>query len=262
MLSPLPNPTTLLGGALAFLRIGGILFALPVFGDSPTPPRARVLAALALTFGLYPSLPPTWAPDLTAGLLPLAGIVMREVLIGLVVGFFGRVAFDGLMMAASVVSYQMGFGTAGLFLPDYSERMDGFSAFHRMIVMLIFLSLGLHQVFIGAIADSFRLIPGGTATLNGSLGVMVLKLTAGMLAIAVQLAAPILVALLFTMAALGLVARTVPNLNAFLLSFPASFAIGLVIYLATLPFFPGWMRSHFLDVQEQMIGAMRALGTR
>ena len=51
------------------------------------------------------------------------------------------VAFDGVMMAASLVAYQMGFGTASLFLPDYSEKMDAFSALHRMLVMLIFLTL-------------------------------------------------------------------------------------------------------------------------
>ena len=61
------------------------------------------------------------------------------------------------------------------------------------------------------------------------------------------------------MAALGLVARTVPQLNVFTMSFPLSFTIGLVIYIATFPFFPGWMREHFLDVHEGLAAAVRGL---
>lgn len=258
-MSPLPDPNQLLVGALVFLRIGGILFALPIIGDSPTPVRARILTALALTIGLQPMIPLSWAPSLTVDVLQIAVYIFRELLIGVVTGFFARIAFDALVMAASVVAFQMGFGTASMFLPDYSERLDSFTAFHRMIVMLIFLSLGLHHIFISAIVDSFRLIPGGGAALNGSLPVLLITLTGGMIAIAIQLAAPILVALLFTMAALGLVARTVPNMNVFVMSFPASFVIGLVVYIATLPLFPEWMREHFMNSHEQMFAALRTM---
>jgi len=254
----LPDPNQLLVGAMVFLRIGGILFALPLFGEQPTPPRARILAALALTIGFYPLLPPGWAPSLAVGPLTIAGYIFSELLVGLVIGFLARVAFDGILMAASVVSYQMGFGTGNLFLPDL-DRTDGFTAFHRMVVMLIFLSLGLYQLFLVAIADSFKLIPGGAAHFSGPLGEILVQVTAGMLVIAVQLAAPVIVALMFAMAAIGLVARTVPSLNAFQLSFPISFSIGLIVYIATLPFFPGWMRGHFLGVHEQIFAALRAL---
>jgi flagellar biosynthetic protein FliR len=258
-LSPLPNPAQLLVGALAFLRIGGIVFALPVTGDPPTPVRARLMLALALTMGLYGTLPKTFAPSLAIDVLQIANCVVRELVIGLVIGFLGRVAFDGLLMAANVVAYQMGFGTAGLFMPDFGAQMDGFTAFHRMVIMLLFLTLGLHQVFFAALVDTFRIIPAGHAGLNGSVGVVMITVTAGIFAAALQLAAPILVALLFTMAALGLVARTVPQLNVFTMSFPLSFTIGLVIYIATFPFFPGWMREHFLDVQDGLAAAIRGL---
>ncbi len=258
-MSPLPDPNQLLIGALAFLRITGILFALPIIGDSPTPVRARILAGLALTIGLQSAIPISWAPSLTVDVLQVAVYVFRELLIGLVTGFIARVAFDGLVMASSIVAYQMGFGTANLFMPDYSERLDSFTAFHRMLVMLIFLSLGLHHIFIAAIVDSFKLIPGGTAQLSGSLASLLITITGGMIAVAIQLAAPILVALLFTMAALGLVARAVPNMNVFVISFPTSFVIGLVVYIATLPFFPEWMHQHFLSSHEQMFAALRTM---
>jgi flagellar biosynthetic protein FliR len=125
--------------------------------------------------------------------------------------------------------------------------------------MLIFLTLGLHHVWISALADSFRLIPGGTALPQAGLGVLLIEVTAGVFVTAMQLAAPLLVALLFAMAALGLVARTVPQMNVFAMSFPVSFFLGLVIYAATIPFFPSWMQDHFEGGQEHLFAALRLL---
>jgi flagellar biosynthetic protein FliR len=258
-LSALPDPGQLLIGALAFLRIGGIIFALPITGDPPTPVKARILLSLALTVGLYGMIPASYAPNMAVDPLMIASYVLRELLIGVVIGYIGRVAFTGLLMASSVVAYQMGFGTASLFLPDVGVQVDGFTAFHRMIVMLIFFTLGLHQIFLGAIVDSFRLIPGGGATLHGQLVQVLLTTTAGIFTTSLQLAAPVLVALLFTMAALGLLARTVPQMNIFSMSFPFSFFIGLVVYIATFPFFPEWIRGHFLASQEGLTAAMRSM---
>lgn len=239
--------------------MSSILFALPVFGDSPTPVRVRVLASLALTIAMHPLLPPGWVPRLGVDVIAFSFYVAREILVGVVIGFLARAAFDGILMAANIVAYQMGFGTATLLMPEMGGTVDAFTVFHRMIVMLIFLTLGLHHVWISALADSFRLIPGGAALPQGGLGVLLIEVTAGVFATALQLAAPLLVALLFAMAALGLVARTVPQMNVFAMSFPVSFFLGLVIYAATLPFFPSWMQEHFEGGQESLFAALRLL---
>ena len=134
-----PDLTVLLGGALIFLRIGGILFALPIFGDQPTPVRARVFIALAMTLGLYATVPEAWFPNLDADPIIIASYIVRELSIGLVIGFVSRIAFDGLLMAASIVSYQMGFGTGQLFMPDFGGQMDSFTAFHRIFSYFVVL---------------------------------------------------------------------------------------------------------------------------
>ncbi len=255
----LPDPNQLLSGGFAFIRITALLFALPITGDPPTPVRTRIFLALAITFGIYATLPANWSPNISADILEIAAFTLREVLIGAAVGYVGRLAFDGLVMAASVVAYQMGFGTASLFMPDYNSQMDSYTALHRMIIMLIFLSLGLYQVFLAAISESFALIGGGTAHISPQFATIVIQLTSGIFLIALQLAAPVLLALMFTTAALGLVARTVPKMNAFVMSFPISFGVGLVIYIATIPLFSDWLNRHFLTVQESLLATLKAL---
>lgn len=255
----LPNPTELLIGALAFMRVSSIMFALPIIGDSPTPLRARLLASLALTIGIFPVLPSSWYAQVGLDFLPFVSVLIRELTIGLVFGFAARMLFDGLIMAASVVAYQMGFGTANLFMPDFGESMDGYTAFHRIVVMLIFLALSLHHVFLAGIFESFKLIPAGGMAINGSLGVILLQMTSGIFSIAVQLSAPILVAVLFATAALGLIARTVPQMNVFAMSFPVNFFIGLSVYIATIPFFPEWIQDYFYDSKDQLFLVLKAM---
>ena len=255
----MPDPSQLLAMALVFLRISVILFALPIIGDPPTPILARILIAVALTAGIYPIVPSTFAPRLDADVVVIFSYVVREVLVGVVVGYIARIAFDCLLMASSIVGYQMGFGTASLFVPDAGQNMDAFTAFHRLIIMLIFLALDLHHIFIAAIVETFRVVPGGLGGMHGSLASTMITATASTFSIAIQLAAPILVALLFTMAGLGLVARTVPQMNVFTMSFPVSFFVGIMVYIATFPLFPDWMRDHFMNQKDVMMTAIRGL---
>jgi flagellar biosynthetic protein FliR len=140
--------------------------------------------------------------------------------------------------------------------------MNSFTALHRILVISIFFALNLHYIFINAIAESFALIPLGYATLTGSLGELLLTLSAGLFTIAIQLAAPVLVALLFTMGALGLAARTVPQLNVFVMSFPISFFVGLLIYIASFPFLPEWLTWHFGKNNDDIMTALVTLRPR
>ena len=81
------DPNTVIAGAFVFLRIGGILFALPVLGDKTYPVQARTLMTLALTLCIYPMVPEAWFPDHQWDVLIIAGTVIKEISIGLFIGF-------------------------------------------------------------------------------------------------------------------------------------------------------------------------------
>src|SRR5687768_5989607 len=130
---------SILTAALIFIRVGGILFALPFIGDEPTPVRVRILLSVALTFTVHGLVPPDWLPVFPHDPLLYMLLVIKEVSIGLFIGFTARIAFDGIIMAASLVGYQMGFGTADLMMPDADVQMNAFTAFHRVLMLMIFL---------------------------------------------------------------------------------------------------------------------------
>lgn len=240
----------ILRAALIFMRIGGLLFALPVFGDQPVPVRARILLAVAMTAGLSAVVPPTWLTAMPTDIWLFAGLVCRELLIGLTFGYVARMAFEGVIMAATFVGYQMGFGTSAIFVPDANQQLPSFAAAHRIIVVLIFFALNLHHLFFHGIMETFQLLPAGAAGVKPATVQLMVHITSQIFFIALQLSAPVLVALMFATVALGLVSRAVPQLNVFTMSFPVGFFTGLIVYIATLPLYPGWVESHFMTQRE------------
>jgi flagellar biosynthetic protein FliR len=207
-------------------------------------------------------LPQSYELGVTAALSDvgtLSLLMIKEMLVGIVMGYTAKLAFDGIVMAANMVGIQMGFNTASVFMPDTEEQTNGFSALHRLLIILIFLALDMHHIYIKSIWDSFRIIPIGHAIPAGNVNTLLLLVSSGIFATAVQLAAPILVGLLFSTAALGLINRAVPQANVFVLSFPTNFFVGLFLYMALLPLLPNWLNHHFLTSQQQIMTALSLL---
>ena len=119
--------------------------------------------------------------------------------------------------------------------------------------------LGFHHVFIRAMADTFQWIPLGKATFDVNLAKAAIKDTQDIFAIAVRFASPVLISLLFTTAALSLLARVFPQLNIFTLSFPLSFFVGLSVYLASLPFFPDHLASYYEEYSIFLMSFLKTL---
>ena len=95
--------------------------------------------------------------------------------------------------------------------------------------------------------------------LNPEIGTHLINVTGNIFSTGVKLASPVVVALMFTTAGLGLIARAVPQMNIFAMSFPVSFMIGLVVYLASTPFFPSWLRDHHLKSTAAVFQSIKGM---
>lgn len=250
---------SILTGALIFVRISALMFALPFFGDDPIPTPVRVLLSVAMAFGISAMVPSTWLTTFPSDAIAFGFLVVKEVVIGLMIGWVARLAFDGILMAAHLVGYQMGFGTADLIAPGLTTSVSAFTAMHRSIMMLIFLTLNLHHIYIDGMVKTFELIPAGGILPSKELVPHFIEITGGIFRVAMQLSAPVMVALIFANLALGLAARTVPQLQVFSMSFPLGFGVGMFVYIACLPLFPEWTVEHFRQSYTQIIQTIQGL---
>lgn len=235
-LLPLPSPREIIFFMLVLSRVAGIFAALPVFGGRRLPLRIRVITVLMITLVCFPTLSIT-PPQMPSDVFSLALLVFSEVMVGLTLAFITQIIFAAVEFSGQIIGMQMGLTIASIIDPTMGTQTQIMSVVQTLFATLIFLSLNIHHVFIRAIMDSFKVIPLGGWQLSGELLNFLVMRTADVFIIGIRLAAPVMVALLLTTVALGVMARAFPQMNVFMVSMPLNIGLGLIILGMTLTAF-------------------------
>jgi len=225
-----------LRGILVFLRVASALAVMPVFGyrGLALPVKAGLSVFIALL--LLPMI--TLADGMVfkgMGLLGFMGLAMPEILAGLILGMTTNFIFYGVEMAGQLVGIQMGFGIVAVLDPMTETQVSIISQLQYIFAILIFLSLNGHHFLLEGLARSYQTAPLGGVTLPSGLLGIVVKLSGDIFVAAFKIAAPAMSALFLTEVALGIIARTVPQMNIFIVSFPLKIGVGLLALALSWP---------------------------
>jgi flagellar biosynthetic protein FliR len=243
---------------LVFLRTGAFLMSIPMLNGSSVPPIFRIglsLAASALMMPALPFGPPPVSPDL----FTLGAAAAGEVLVGLLAGVVIRLIFEGVQLAGELAGYQMGLAIAEVIDPASEDQVAILSQFISLLATLVFLILNGHHWFIRTLVESFHLVPPFGFHANGALLERLVRLTAEAFVIGIKAGAPVIVALLLTTVAFGLVARTVPQMNIFVVSMPVNIAVGLMFFGLSLPHLTGYLGDLFGGMARNAVGLLKAM---
>jgi flagellar biosynthesis protein FliR len=213
--------------ALVGVRVAALVMVAPVFGTFAIPVRVRALLALALTVLVVPIEVgrATAPPETIAAFLVAAG---GEALVGLTMGVAVRLLFCGLHVAGQIVSQMSGMQLADVFDPGLNAPVPIFSRLLLAVATAVFLTIGGHRLVIEALLDTFAGLPAGQGTFSRSAVEAVTVLFAQSFVLGVRAAAPAIVALLLATLILGLVSRTLPQLNVMALGFGVNATVALV----------------------------------
>ena len=255
------TPETLIIFLLLTIRIGAIVLSLPLLGSRNIPAQLKVLLILMLGMALYP-LVQTQQVVIPQRLGHLGLVVVSEMLIGLTIGFVAQLLFAGIQLGGEIISQQMGLNMATIFDPTSAHQASLVGHFQSVLAMLIFLSSSAHHWFIIAMAESLQSIPLAGLSTSGAVLPVILTLLGKACVIAIQLAAPVSIALLLATLVLGVMARLVPQLNVFMLSFPATLGLGLVMLALALPSVMGGIQLAFGQLGNDLVQVIRVLGAR
>jgi flagellar biosynthetic protein FliR len=240
------------------VRVSAILFVVPFFDSRSVPTLLKVSLAVAVTWLLVPQLEVT-PPDLFKSPVRLALGLAAEVAIGLIIGLIVQLLFAGIQLAGQMAGFQMGFAIANVVDPASSMQIPMLSQFMNVFALLIFLSLNVHFYFIRALVDGFELIPLWGAHFEENLFHLVMKIATNAFVVAVQVGAPVMVALLLTSVALGLIARTVPQMQIFIVAMPLKILLGLLFLGLSLPFCTEFLKSAFGSLGQTIQVLIRML---
>ena len=236
--APVLNIEYILIFSLVFLRIGAMLVMIPVMGERSVPLRVKAGLALLISLLVFPLIRAE-IPHLQADAETIAITVAMagEVLIGVIIGFAARIVFAGIQFAGDMIGIQMGFSIVNVIDPLSSTQVSIMSEFQYLIAMLVYLSIDAHHMFISAMIDSYRVVSPFDYHFSGPLIQSLILFSKGLFVIAVKISAPVMAVLLFTNVSLGVVARTVPQINVFIVGMPLQIAAGLIIFGLTTPLF-------------------------
>jgi len=167
----------------------------------------------------------------------LAALAAKEMLVGFIIGFFFSLLFIGVQMAGNIVGYQIGLAIVNILDPEAGTEVAIIGEFWFIITALIFLAIDGHHAVISAFADSYRLVPVGVFNFAGSAGEFLIRFSAYAFVMAIKLAAPVIITLFLTEVAVGVVARTAPQTNIFIVGLPLKIGIGFLVIGTALPVF-------------------------
>jgi flagellar biosynthetic protein FliR len=227
------------GFLLVLGRIGPLFVLAPLFSSKAIPARAKGVCAVALTVGIAPIALGRHAVPLEVG--QFVELMLKEILVGLAYAFALGALFAAVSTAGSFLDTLIGFSYGALVDPMTGNQSAVLTQAYILVGVLVLIAIGGDQLIIKGLARSYELVPllkmpSLTAIAGGAQAAF-----AQVFLSALQLAAPVVLAIVITDAAFGVVSKVVPQLNVFAVGFPAKVTVGLLIIGATMPFVAGWI---------------------
>ncbi|MBW2058917.1 MAG: flagellar biosynthetic protein FliR [Deltaproteobacteria bacterium] len=240
------------------VRVSSIFVAAPVLSSRALPVQLKVGLVLFLTFAMLPSA--RVVPSDFPGSLPLLVMGLgSEILLGVAIGLMARLMLATVQIMGQMVGFQMGFGIAMVIDPATMEQQGVIASFLSMFATLIFLVTNGHHLFFRALAESFRVLaPFGFSASQGFVDTLA-RTFQNVFVVAFRMGAPIFAILLFVYTGLGIIARTVPQINIFVVGFPLTISIGLVALGLVLPYLVVIVRGIFGQLGHDIVLLLRTM---
>ena len=244
------------GFLLVLGRVGPLFLLAPLFSARMFPARARGIAALALAVGLAPlALRRERVP---LEVMELGGLMVKEILVGLAFAFAVGVVISAVAVAGSFLDVLTGFAYGSLVDPLTGNQNAVLSQMYALLGIMVFVGIGGDALVVQGLARTYDLVPLVAFPALGALTAGVRDAFVGIFTSALQLAAPVILALIVTDAAFGLASRVVPQLNVFAVGFPAKIVVGLALIAASLPFASGFIADALGTALDGALGGLRA----
>lgn len=230
--------------ALVLSRVTGLTLTAPYLSMQTIPARVRLGFTLLVSLMLFP-LARNPFPVVNSSALP--AWVFTELMIGAAIGLVAAIFFSAFAIAGELVGVQIGLSMASAFDPTTNITVPIIGQVINMFVLVIFMLVGGELILLRGLGDSLAVLPAGTATSVASGGHLLVRLMESSFHIALQVSAPILIAVLIANLILGTLAKAAPKMQVFTAAIPVTIMVGLILVGMMLPllatFVTGWVNA-------------------
>jgi len=244
---------------MVFVRMTGLFVTAPIFGRRNLPTQVKIGFAFFNAVILSNTIP-LEKVETGGGILTLAVLVAKEFLVGVVIGYVAYMIFSSIYLAGQLIDMQIGFGIVSVLDPVSNIQLPVTSNFYYILCMLVFMIIKGHHALIKALYDSYEFVPLRKAAFSDVLLGDVLKIFANTFVISFKISAPIIAAILIVDVALGVISKSIPQMNVFIVGMPLKLLIGIGLLIFTLPAFVSMienltslMSSDILDILKDLV---------
>lgn len=219
---------------MIFLRISAMLVVAPLFGHQAVPLQVKVGISLFLAYVLFPLLS-SYHQHIDVHYVALFLMALKEIILGVLVGFLLHLLFVGFRYAGELMAYTMGVSTAQMFDPENSQQTPVLGEFFYLFALLLFLVIDGHHFVLQSLFLLFKKVPVGEFVLAEPVMQSLISLTGLVFVVAVKIAAPVLIAGFLTYFGLSVLARVMPQANILVVGFPITITVGMLLLVASVP---------------------------
>lgn len=237
-------PATVYSFLLVFTRVGVMIMALPILGETAIPLRVRFAVAFALAVVIFP-LVRDGLPGLPGSVFGLVFTLSAEVIIALMIAGSVRIIMTALHVGGSAIAFQGGLAVAQGFDPNVGGQSPMMSTFLTLLGVVAVFAANLHHLLIGAMYYSFIQFPAGSFPIPADFADLVVDIIAASFALGIQIAAPFLAYGLVFYLGVGLLSRLMPQLQVFFIAMPLNIALSFLILMLVIGAVMTWFLTHF-----------------
>ena len=235
---------------LLLTRCSAIFVASPIFGRRNIPAAFKVGLALFMSIILLNVVEaPMALPD---SLIKLSALIAKEALTGLLIGLVTYVVFTAVYFAGEIIDMKTGFGIVNVLDPQSNVQVPIMGNFLYIFTLVLFITMDGHLMLISALAGSFDIVPVGRLQLTTESVAEFIAILNSTFVIGFKISAPVVAAILLTDVALGILSRTMPQMNVFMVGMPLKIMLGMFTLMVMVPAFAVIMEVLFRNTADSI----------
>ncbi|QTF07976.1 flagellar type III secretion system protein FliR [Brenneria izadpanahii] len=228
-----------------FVRLLALIATAPLFNEKGIDSKVKIGLAFLCTVLISPQITIENTPIFS---VPGVWLLIKQVLIGIALGFTMQLAFAVFRLAGEIIGLQMGLSFATFFDPSSGANTSVLSRFFNVFAMLLFLVFDGHLWLISLLADSFHLIPINQGLINSNIFLSIAQTGSLIFINGLMLALPLITFLLVINISLGVLNRMSPQLSVFVIGFPITLTIGILTIGLLMPLFAPFSEHIFSEL--------------
>ena len=245
---------------LVFARTGAIVAFAPVFGAKSVPNVVKAFVAFSLSLVFTSFLSPLGVTGSPTGAGVVAQLAM-EATIGAAIGFAASLVFEIIIFAGYIMDYMIGFGFITIVDPQSGSSISLFAFFYSFFGLLLFLSVDAHHILIEIMLRGYDLIPVFGGTVNDFGLTRLTYMTGAIFYTGFQIAAPIFIVMFMVDFTLGMLAKTVPQLQILVVGFPVKITLGLMAIGLAMRAMASYILTIFEGYRDSLLWLFKYLGS-